>query len=172
MKLIEIKTLNQLQIELVKNGFSKAGNDPFEYEQTIPGSGEFAITYMAQDMEPPKLKRIEPRTEIQVNPRINAMFNDRHPDVKGRVFLLSAYAYPNVESLRQPEISFNWPKWEWGEADKVKDNYPAGKILDWKIYETFTSSTINLSGYEIDMDNFEADIGGFMGSYFTNLGVK
>ena len=171
MKLIEIKTLNQLQIELVKNGFSKTGNDPFEYEQTIPGSGEFAITYMAQDMEPPKLERIEPRTEIQVNPRINAIFNDRHTDVKGRVFLLSAYGYPNVESLRQPEISFNWPKWEWGEADKVKDNYPAGKILDWKIYETFTSSTINLSGYEIDMDNFEADIGGFMGSYFTSLGV-
>ncbi len=172
MKLIEIKTLNQLQIELVKNGFSKADNDPFEYEQTIPGSGEFAITYMAQDMEPPKLERIEPRTEIQVNPKINAMFNDRHPDVKGRVFLLSAYGYPNVESLRKPEISFDWPKWEWGEADKVKDNYPAGKILDWKIYETFTSSTINLSGYEIDMDNFEADIGGFMGSYFTSLGVK
>ena len=171
MKLIEIKTLNQLQIELVKNGFSKAGNDPFEYEQTIPGSGEFAITYMAQDMEPPKLKRIEPRTEIQVNPRINAIFNDRHTDVKGRVFLLSAYGYPNVESLRKPEISFDWPKWEWGEADKVKDKYPAGKILDWKIYETFTSSTITLSGYEIDMDNFEADIGGFMGSYFTSLGV-
>ena len=172
MKLIEIKTLNQLQIELVKNGFSKADNDPFEYEQTIPGSGEFAITYMAQDMEPPKLERIEPRTEIQVNPRINAIFNDRHTDVKGRVFLLSAYGYPNVESLRKPEISFDWPKWEWGEADKVKDNYPAGKILDWKIYETFTSSTITLSGYEIDMDNFEADIGGFMGSYFTSLGVK
>ena len=172
MKLIEIKTLNQLQIELVKNGFTKADNDPFEEKQTIPGSGEFSITYMAQDMEPPTLKRIEPRTEIQINPTINAIFNARHPDVNGRLFLLSAYGYPNIESLKQPEISFNWPKWEWGEADKVKDNYPAGKILDWTIYETFTSSSIKLSGYEIDMDNFEADIGGFMGSYFTSLGVK
>ena len=68
MQASEIQSLNQLQVELVRNGFSKMeNNDPFaELEDIVPLPGHFAVNYITVPVSMDW--GFEPRTEIIIEP--------------------------------------------------------------------------------------------------------
>ena len=77
MQTNEITSLNQLQVELVKNGFGKNVNDnPTDEEDIVPSPGHFAVNYItvpcSMDWQ------FEPRTEVIIAPgKVSHLFEKR-----------------------------------------------------------------------------------------------
>ena len=67
MQTSEITSLNQLQVELVRNGFGKNVNDnPTDEEDIVPSPGHFAVNYITVPV--PMDWGFEPRTEVIIAP--------------------------------------------------------------------------------------------------------
>jgi len=165
MKLSEIRTLDQLQLELFRNGFTKADKDPFSEEDFAPKPNYYAINYISVAV--PCEWGYEPRSEIIIAPNQSIPhFIEQHiklpPYEWDDKFFVGAIAFPSIESIQDPSIIFDWPKWKWGEGRNVKDNYPSGVIEQWIVYDLNTKSTISDIGNEIDIDNFEKTLSEFI----------
>tara|TARA_R100001440_G_C2502996_1_gene116797 strand:- start:174 stop:707 length:534 start_codon:yes stop_codon:yes gene_type:complete len=171
MKLSEIKTLDQLQLELCRNGFIKAKKHLFDMEVICPEPGEYAINYVTAAVPHPW--EFEPRIDLVITPRNESYLHKQGLDIppypwKDK-FYLSAVCLPTIESMNSFEGEFGFEKWTWGEGTKVKPNYPSGKIERWILVNLITKDRFNgLVENEFEIDNLEKSLLKFLKS-FTDL---
>tara|TARA_R100000231_G_scaffold116688_1_gene86954 strand:+ start:54 stop:560 length:507 start_codon:yes stop_codon:yes gene_type:complete len=163
VKLNEIKTLDQLIVELMKNNYRKMACDPFD-EDCEPVPGSFSVHFLGKQIDGPKV--IEPRTEICICPKqpcvsMETIASGCFKSIAAK-FFISAYCYPTLESIQNPCVEFEWPKWKWGEGTSIKEGYPSGKILEWQLLDNFTNAACEIDGSEFNVDNLTLDFIKFM----------
>ena len=162
MQTNEITSLNQLQVELVRNGFGKNVNDnPTDEEDIVPSPGHFAVNYITVPVSMDW--GFEPRTEIIIAPNKVSHLLEKYfgkaPLSWDNKFFLSAIGWPTVESLVNPDLDFQFEKWTWGYGKDVEPNYPSGKITSWCFYDLVTKNTFEGDfEFKFQLDNFEESL--------------